>query len=67
MTGTHAAPLWRQIEDDTAAAGWLIDWADHTGPLAHLPTWHPAVHAIMRARYHLLVRANTTRKQILCS
>ena len=65
MTREQINVTWREIESAVNAAGWLLQWADCNGPLAHLPTSDPGVQAILNARRHLLRKANTLRKAVL--
>ena len=65
MTRQQTRALWADIESAVSAAGWLLQWADCHGPLAHLPTSDPAVRIVMAARRHLLNKARILRGKVL--
>lgn len=65
MDHTLRDTLWREIGNDVNAAAFLLAHADCEGPLSDLPTAHPAVRLVLRARRHLLVRARRNRNRVL--
>jgi hypothetical protein len=67
MDATRSARIraqWAEVTALVDAAAWILQWADYTGPLAHLPTHDPAVAVMMAARRHLLRRAQDIRTAI---